>query len=185
MNNWSIICKSNKKSFNLLQDKTFDKKKLLTKKSWKRKRVGYVLRPTWTNFYIQTLHFRSWVLQVLCILTSERMLAHAFACSKTIKNTQKWVKKYFFHHAHERHTRGLRRKAKKKVCEPLWCMMKKVHFLLIFKCFWSFSTMQTHTQACIRWSKYTTYKGVDGASLDFRNSDSREFSSLSGWFWWF
>ena len=50
---------------------------------------------------------------VLCISTSERMLAHAFTWSKTIKNIQKWLKRYFFHHAHERLTRGLCRKIKK------------------------------------------------------------------------
>ena len=29
-------------------------------------------------------------------------------------------------------------------------------FFMIFECFWSFSTMQTHVQACICWLKYTT-----------------------------
>ena len=33
---------------------------------------------------------------------------------------------------------------------------KHVLFLLIFKCFQSFSTMGTHVQACVHWSKYTT-----------------------------
>ena len=33
---------------------------------------------------------------------------------------------------------------------------EKGTFLLIFKCFWSFSTMPMHAQACICWSKYTT-----------------------------
>ena len=36
---------------------------------------------------------------LLCIWTSKRMLAHAFAWSKTI-----WVRKYLFHHAYERLT---------------------------------------------------------------------------------
>ena len=52
----------------------------------------------------------------MCISTRERMLAHEFAWSKTTINIQKWRKKYLFHHACERHTRGLRRKMKKKVC---------------------------------------------------------------------
>ena len=69
---------------------------------------------------------------LLCISTSERMLAHAFTWSKTTKNIQKLGKKYLFHHAHERLTK------------------------LIFECFWSFLTMRTHAQACIYWSKYTT-----------------------------
>ena len=132
---------------------------------------------------------------MLCILTREPMLAHAFSWSKTIKNTQKWVKKYLFHHAYERHTRGLWRKQKKKVCwsaigsdsqklvntlklvahlefcgfytffymsnacEWCKCSLKKDEkdtFVMIFKCFWFFSTMQMHAQACICWSKYTT-----------------------------
>ena len=42
------------------------------------------------------------ILFLLCISTSERMLAHVFAWSKTMKNIGKWWKKYFFHHAHER-----------------------------------------------------------------------------------
>ena len=33
---------------------------------------------------------------------------------------------------------------------------EKGTFLLIFECFLSFSTMQTHVQACVCWSKYTT-----------------------------
>ena len=36
------------------------------------------------------------LLLLLCILTSKRMLAHAFTWSKTRKNTQKIFKKYFF-----------------------------------------------------------------------------------------
>ena len=38
----------------------------------------------------------------------------------------------------------------------LSCAWWKSYFLYIFKCFWSFLTMQTHAQACVRWSKYTT-----------------------------
>ena len=34
--------------------------------------------------------------------------------------------------------------------------MRKILFLVIFECFWLFSTMQMHAQACVRWSKYTT-----------------------------
>ena len=35
---------------------------------------------------------------------------------------------------------------------------KKGTFLLIFECFRSFSTIRTHAQACLRWSKYTTHQ---------------------------
>ena len=38
----------------------------------------------------------------MCILTSERTLAHAFAWSKTMENIQKSWKKYLFHLAYER-----------------------------------------------------------------------------------
>ena len=38
--------------------------------------------------------------ELLCILTSERMLAQAFAWSKMIKIIVKLVKKYYFHHAY-------------------------------------------------------------------------------------
>ena len=33
---------------------------------------------------------------------------------------------------------------------------EKGTFLLIFECFYRFSTMRTHAQACVRWLKYTT-----------------------------
>ena len=36
--------------------------------------------------------------------------------------------------------------------------MKKVVFFIILKRFQLFSTMQTHAQACVCWSKYTTIK---------------------------
>ena len=41
---------------------------------------------------------------MLCISTSEHILAHAFAWLKMMKNIGKWWKKYLFHHLHERHT---------------------------------------------------------------------------------
>ena len=37
---------------------------------------------------------------LLCISATKRMLAHAFAWSKTIKNIQKSGRKYLFHNAH-------------------------------------------------------------------------------------
>ena len=67
---------------------------------------------------------------MLCISTSKCMLALTFAWSKTTKNIR---------NAHEMHTRGLRRKT----------------FFIIFKFFLSFSTMRTHEQENICWSKYT------------------------------
>ena len=44
---------------------------------------------------------------------------HTCACVCMVENDEKhWkmMKKYLFHHVHERHTRGLRRQTKKKVC---------------------------------------------------------------------
>ena len=41
---------------------------------------------------------------MLCISTSKRMLAHAFAWSKTIKNTWKWVLKSTFFIMHTKDT---------------------------------------------------------------------------------
>ena len=80
-----------------------------------------------------------------------------FAWSKTIKNIRKSWKKYLFLHAHER----LTKKNEEKLYVSLLCASRahdeKGTFLLIFKCFWSFATMQTHAQACVRWSKYTTF----------------------------
>ena len=78
--------------------------------------------------------------------------ARAFAWSKMIKNIRKSWKKSLFHHTHERLT-------KKKVC---WSAIESDSqslvdaFLIIFLCFWSFLTVRTHAQACVRWSKYTT-----------------------------
>ena len=37
------------------------------------------------------------------------------------------------------------------------CAWWKRYFFIIFQCLSLFLTMQTHAQACIRWSKYTTY----------------------------
>ena len=39
--------------------------------------------------------------------------------------------------------------------EPLIRMIKKSMFLIILKHFYRFLAMQTHAQACVRWSKYT------------------------------
>ena len=97
---------------------------------------------------------------LLCISTSEHMLAHAFSWSKTIKNTWKWVQKYLFHHAHKRHMRGLQRNSQCwptnfflrfslwALHEPLMCMMKKVLFN-------SFSSVFDHFWP---WLKYTTWQ---------------------------
>ena len=67
---------------------------------------------------------------LLCILTSERMLAHAFACVRMVENDQKHF--FFF------------------LRKPLMCLLCASHahdekgtFLLIFECFWSFSTMRS------------------------------------------
>ena len=37
------------------------------------------------------------------------------------------------------------------------CAWWKRYFFIIFQCLSLFLTMQTHAQACIRWSKYTTH----------------------------
>ena len=52
----------------------------------------------------------------------------------------------------------LKKRRKKFVGQRLRVTPKSwLTFLLIFKCCWSFSTMQTHAQACVCWSKYITY----------------------------
>ena len=74
------------------------------------------------------------------------MLAHAFAWLKTIKNIQKlWLFSSFF------------------FMRLTWASCahnEKGTFFIIFECFLSFSTMRTHAQACVRWSKYTTLHTV-------------------------
>ena len=101
---------------------------------------------------------------VLCILTSECMLAHAFAWSKTMENIQKSWKKCLFHYTHERFMTGSWSKWRKKfvgqrlgVTPKSWLTPKcgKGTFFMIFECFSSFLTMQTYAQACNWWSKYT------------------------------
>ena len=74
---------------------------------------------------------------VLSISTSKRMLAHAFAWLKTIENTRKCIKKYLFHHAHERLTKKNKEKRSKKfvgqrlgVTPNSWLTPK--HWLLIW-----------------------------------------------------
>ena len=76
-----------------------------------------------------TLLIQNWL---LCISTSERMLAHAFTLSKTIKNATNCQKSTFFivpmRNSGKAHART-------------WS------FLL-------FSTMWTHACTCVRWLKY-------------------------------
>ena len=87
---------------------------------------------------------------MLCISTTKRMLAHAFAWSKMIKNIWKWVKKNLFHHAH-----GLQRKTKKKVCwsaigsdsQKLVDTLKLVAHLE-FCCFCTFFYMSNACELC-------------------------------------
>ena len=72
---------------------------------------------------------------------------HACACVRMVKNDQKHSKrsKTFFI--------GF-------LCKPymsLLCAWWKRYFFTHFQVFWSFSTMQTHAQACFCWSKYTTF----------------------------
>ena len=76
--------------------------------------------------------------EVLCILTSERMLAHAFAWSKTIKNIQKPQK------------------------VPFSSYVRVAYVMLMKKKddFWMFSIIFDHANACICWSKYTTQEAL-------------------------
>ena len=51
----------------------------------------------------------------------------------------------------------LKKRRKKIVAQRLRVTPKScLTFLLIFECFWSFSTMRMYAQACVCWSKYTT-----------------------------
>ena len=46
------------------------------------------------------------------------------------------------------------------ICEPLGTLWKR-YFLITSECFSLFSTMRTHAQECIRWSKYTTARSAN------------------------
>ena len=87
-----------------------------------------------------------------------------FRPAKTIKNTQKWVKKYLFHHARERLSMTTKVQISNQrlgVTPTRWptnfflrfsSRASHVHdekgtFLLIFKCFSSFLTMRMHAFA--------------------------------------
>ena len=101
---------------------------------------------------------------MLRISTSERMLAHAFAWSKTIENTRKWVKSTFF----IMHTRGSRealnekrRKTKKKVCwsaiggdsqklVDTQMLVANLEFCFLFFLFF-FSTCTSHVHDDVLW----------------------------------
>ena len=93
------------------------------------------------------------------------MLAHAFAWSKTIKNTWKLVKKVpFSSFAWEAHEEKWK---KKFVCQRLGVTPKswltnKLFFSFFFvslSCGWCKRYFFTHFRACVRWSKYTTSNG--------------------------
>ena len=83
----------------------------------------------------------------------ERMLVHAFAWSKTIKNTRKWVKKYLSsaREAHVRLTKKNEEKQKKSLLVSYWEWLPKAGWhpkagysfgiLLFFDCF---STWPSH-----------------------------------------
>ena len=73
------------------------------------------------------------------------MRSHACPCVCMVENNRKHSKvmTFFFVFLHEHYM---------SLLYSWW----KRYFFMIFKCFWSFSTMQTHAQACICWSKYTT-----------------------------
>ena len=72
--------------------------------------------------------------------------------------------------AHKRLTKKNQEKQRKKLTDKLFSSFffvsltwasgmhdEKGNFLIIFKCFWSFLNMQMHAQACICWSKNTTF----------------------------
>ena len=78
---------------------------------------------------------------------------------------------------------------------PAFRLGWKRYFLPNFECFWSFSTMQMHAQACVRWLKNTTTRDVGRSWLVLPNTtDSKsrvhylcllflEFSIRTVWFW--
>ena len=87
---------------------------------------------------LRPLHFHTCVwTRLLCILNSKRMLVHAFAWSKTMKNiSNHWPTNFFLRFSS--------------------CVSHEVMFYN-FQCFSSFSTMRMHAQAFICWSKCTTH----------------------------
>ena len=92
---------------------------------------------------------------MLCISTSKRMLAHAFTWSKMMKKVP------FMRGTWEAYKEKRRKQTFLFGFLRFSSWASRVHdekgtFLLIFKCFQSFSTIQTHAQACVCWSKYTT-----------------------------
>ena len=69
---------------------------------------------------------------------------HASACVRMVENDQRHQTFFFVF-----------------LCKPLKCLSCtrwKRYFFIIFQCFSSFSTMQTHVQVCIYWLKYTTFR---------------------------
>ena len=92
---------------------------------------------TWTKWN-QNTWTKQWnYSNLLCILTSERMLTHAFVCSKTMKNTWK-----------------LSNVATWALWEPR--MRTKKYFLTIFLEFFIVFIVFDHVNACVPWSKFTT-----------------------------
>ena len=84
---------------------------------------------------------------VLCILTSKCMLAHAFTRSKTMKNMEKWWKKYLF---------------QLFLCFSSWALHEPlVHIKekVLFHHFWKFLIIFDHANVCASMhllAKYTT-----------------------------
>ena len=75
---------------------------------------------------------------------------HAFARLKTIENIRKSWKKFLFFSTWASHLHDAKLTWASRAHDG------KGTFFIIFQCFSSFLTMQTHAQACVGWSKYTT-----------------------------
>ena len=93
---------------------------------------------------------------------------HACACVCMVEND--WKHKKMNQPAFGSHSQSLTNKLFFAFCyESLSCASlaheEKHIFLFIFLCFQSFSTMQTHAQACVLWLKYTTQDSIKLRSI--------------------
>ena len=118
------------------------------------------------------------------------MLAHVFTWSKTMKNIQKLLKKYFFivrtrdsRKAHTRTWRKMQFFALRSDSQTLVDTQKLVA-LQQFHGFSLFSSMWTHAQACVCWSKYTTSNTRHSITGSFWTPDFTSPVFRCAIFWW-
>ena len=114
------------------------------------------ISPIFISEYNQTYNASPSCYYLLCILTSEHMLAHAFTWSKMMKNMRKWLKSIFFILRTRGSCKAPEEKWRRKfvgqwlrVTPKSWLTPKRWLLIWFFCCFWLYSYMSLSWDASI------------------------------------